>query len=258
MIQEELIKLYESNQKKIDMCIKYLNDTRIDGTLNINTTRSRPQFVHNAKSGRHFLNSTNPLIKLLAQKDYCERALKLAEQENKWIEKVLKSAPTQAIKDIYLNDPIRRSLITPFELNDEEYIKHWLDEPYQGKGIGIEQNQFDTERGEKVRSKSEALIANKLYQLGIPYKYECPLSLKSYGVVYPDFTILNTIERKEYIYEHFGMMDDPLYEKKTISKINTYEQNGFVIGKNLIVSFEDKNNPLNLRLLENKLRAFFL
>lgn len=53
------------------------------------------------------------------------------------------------------------------------------------------------ETDERVRSKSEVIIADILNQEGIPYRYECPLQLKGWGKVYPDFTVLSERERPE-------------------------------------------------------------
>ena len=47
-----------------------------------------------------------------------------------------------------------------------------------------------TERGERVRSKSEKIIADKLFLQNIPYHYERPIYLKGFGMVYPDFCCL--------------------------------------------------------------------
>ena len=46
-----------------------------------------------------------------------------------------------------------------------------------------------TERGDLVRSKSELVIADKLFSRGIDYVYEQPLDLGGGRVRYPDFTI---------------------------------------------------------------------
>ena len=51
-----------------------------------------------------------------------------------------------------------------------------------------------TNNGEIVRSKSEKIIADLLFMLGIPYVYECPLDTPG-GTIYPDFTILDISTR---------------------------------------------------------------
>lgn len=257
VIAKQLNDRYSANEKIIGKCERIFDGFSYEGTLIINKSRKNPQFLHNTYSGREFLSSNDPLIPILAQKDYCERAIKIAQAENKWIERTLKSMPTESVKNIYADDPIRRSLITPVELTDEEYVNQWLARPFVGKPISPDQQQFQTERGDIVRSKSEVLIANQLFHLGIPYRYECPVNLKTFGIVYPDFMLLNTKTRKEYIYEHLGMMDDPHYVENAMKKIRAYEQNGIYIGDKLIVTMETSVTPLNTKVLENMLIGIF-
>ena len=62
--------------------------------------------------------------------------------------------------------------------------------------------KYSTEKGELVRSKSELLIADMYYSLGIPYKYEAGVKLRGGIVRYPDFTLLRVRDRKEFYHEH--------------------------------------------------------
>lgn len=114
-----------------------------------------------------------------------------------------------------------------------------------------------TERGECVRSKSGKIIADKLYSLGIPYRYECPPLLEDNIKIYPDFTILKMPAREEVYLEHFGMMDDVNYVDTTIYKLNTYEKNGIYIGVNLFITYETSTKPLNTRALDKIVREIF-
>lgn len=52
------------------------------------------------------------------------------------------------------------------------------------------------------------------------------------------------------VWEHLGMMDDPNYVDMAIKKINTYEQNDILLGKNLILTYETKKNPLNSKTIK--------
>ena len=94
------------------------------------------------------------------------------------------------------------------------------------------------------------IIADFLQREGIPYRYECPLNLKGFGTIYPDFMVLNVRQQKEMYWEHFGMMDEPEYSEKAIQKIMTYEQHGYFQGENLILTYETKRNPLNQKILK--------
>ena len=42
------------------------------------------------------------------------------------------------------------------------------------------------QKNERVRSKSEKIIADMLYHKNIPYKYECPINLKAVSYTHLD------------------------------------------------------------------------
>ena len=109
-----------------------------------------------------------------------------------------------------------------------------------------------------MRSKSEKMLADKLFAMGIPYRYEYPVQLKGYGTVYPDFTLLNVRKRKEFYLEHFGIMDDPEYSEKAIKKLEDYAKNKIYIGKNLLVTFETRHKPLEMKVVEQMIKEFIL
>lgn len=85
-----------------------------------------------------------------------------------------------------------------------------------------------TERGEKVRSKSEVIIANHLYQKEkaskIEYSYEVKYEGKNGDFKLPDFTI--TKGGKKYLLEHLGMLSNENYKNKWEEKKKWYEDNG--------------------------------
>ena len=142
-------------------------------------------------------------------------------------------------------------------LSDEEFVKQWSSIPYKGKEFMDEEKEILTERGERVRSKSEKIIADKLYMLGIPYRYEYPLLLKNNVKIYPDFTILKMPEREEVYLEHFGMMDDIDYVNKAFYKITTFEKNGIYLGVKLFITYETSRTPLNTKNLHGMIREVF-
>ena len=125
---------------------------------------------------------------------------------------------------------------------------------YVGNTFYKEGLRYETEQGERVRSKSEKIIADKLHAMGIPYRYEYPVYLSGYETVYPDFMLLKTKTREEILFEHFGLMDDPDYCENAISKLQKYSQNGYFLGKNLIVTFELPKVPLDMNVLEQMLK----
>ena len=137
------------------------------------------------------------LVSQLAQKNYLERVLKSSTQEAAILERTLKQYPETVAEDIYekLSED-RKSLIKPIVTPIEQFVKEWQEKPYVQKPIKEGVPFYTTLRGEKVRSKSEQIIADRLYIRGIPYKYECPLRVGN-KIIHPDFTILRRSDRKE-------------------------------------------------------------
>lgn len=93
-----------------------------------------------------------------------------------------------------------------------------------------------TMKGELVRSKSEVIIANMLFQAGIDYEYEKELDLGEDGIRIPDFTIEDSESGTLFYWEHCGMLGDAGYNRHWQEKKAIYEKHGIIEGKNLIVS----------------------
>lgn len=138
-----------------------------------------------------------------------------------------------------------RKRITPFVIDDETYTEKWLAEPYEGLAFQEDDTtSFMTEKGERVRSKSEVMIANTLYKYGIPYKYEFPVMLNNGRTAYPDFTVLLPKKRKMVYWEHLGKMGDYDYVARNLRKLDDYKKVGIHLGVNLIVTYENSATPL--------------
>ena len=117
---------------------------------------------------------------------------------------------------------------------------------------------FSTARGEKVRSKSEVIIADTLFRMGIPYIYEKPYYYDGNKSFDPDFTVLNVRRRKEIYIEHFGKMDSAGYRTKFFWKMKTFGQIGIVQGENLVMTFEDKDHPFDIADYINDIKRMCL
>lgn len=104
-----------------------------------------------------------------------------------------------------------------------------------------------TSQGDYVRSKSEVIIANELYNHQISYVYEKPLSLEGCRYpLHPDFTIC-TPGGKTVYWEHCGLMDNEDYRSKWNWRKQMYERSGISEwNKNLIVTYESKNSEFSV------------
>ena len=237
--------------------------TALPGRLRIADGTRKPRYYHVSdtgyKSRRYLKRSERETAVLLAQKDYDRRVVKSAEAELKILNKLIDSYELGTAEDIYGKlQPARRALVTPILLPDEEFAKNWLAQPYEGLGFEEGAPEYYAESGLRVRSKSEIGIANKYDEFEIPMLFERPIKLKGWKTVYPDFTLLNVRLRKEFIHEHLGKMDDPEYLMENIAKINAYMKNGYFPGKNLILTFETKSQPFDLRIMDLIINQYLL
>jgi hypothetical protein len=97
-----------------------------------------------------------------------------------------------------------------------------------------------TEKGHMVRSKSELVIANKLFQLGIPYGYELPFQIPSLGKrFWPDFRFTDP-SGDTILWEHLGMLHKDEYRESWERKLKIYKENGFVEEENLFTTRDDE------------------
>jgi hypothetical protein len=209
--------------------------------------------------GTYIKKKDEILIAALAQKDYARCVARKSAEQLKIITGFLKKFEPGSVEQIYA-DLIeeRKQFVDPIVMPADAYAEKWKSLPYEGKAFFDSDPEIYTEKGERVRSKSEKIIADKLTLMGIPYKYECPLNLRGLGKVYPDFTVLNVRTRKEFYWEHLGMMDQPDYCKSALSKVEIYEKNGLMPGKELLLTHETKGHPIQTGIVENMIKSFLL
>ena len=235
-----------------------------NGMIHIVHTKKRVSFYLRMdapdKSGRYLPQSDASLIRRYVQKAYDTKIFDLVGKEITSLRRFLKSSGpiSDQIRRRYSDQPEKvREYLVPIDLTDEDYARTWMGQPYTGKAVSPETPCYETERKERVRSKSELNIANALARHNIPYKYECPLVMHDGRTVYPDFTVLDIRNRKVFYWEHRGMMDDPEYADRSVSRIKAYLRNGIVIGKDLIITEETSSSPLGTNEIEVVIRRFF-
>ena len=116
-------------------------------------------------------------------------------------------------------------------------VTKWSESDYQKHPYPPEDGYHVTKNGVKVRSKSELLIATELENQNIPYRYEAVRMVEN-KKKYPDFTICNPFNGKIILWEHFGALHLPDYEKKMNEKMDAYLRNSYVPNDTLVYTFE--------------------
>ncbi|SFP98748.1 hypothetical protein SAMN04487928_11448 [Butyrivibrio proteoclasticus] len=247
--------------------IKHILDERLqdvpEGRLRISSTGKYTQYYlctsNNSRNGNYMPKEKQSDIRALAQKAYDKKLKKLIDKRVKQFQQIANDYADDEIDAIYAHlTPRRKELVVPIQATYEQLVKKWKSIPYEGKAFKEGMVEIYTKKGERVRSKSEKILADMFYDRGIEYKYECPLYLKGYGVVYPDFTFLSKKTNEELYWEHEGRMDDPAYVDKAIRKIDVYAKNGILSGERLILTYESSKYSLNLSIVEKLINTYLL
>lgn len=256
------------------------------GRIRISQNGGHPEYYlvteRGSLRGKYLPHSQKTLARQLAQKDYDARLIKLLQNEISALQIYLKQTDQgRAISELYDSlCPARRALITAVTLTDEQYAAHWQEVSWTGRPFAPDAPYICTARGERVRSKSEVIIADTLFRHKIPYRYEFPLTLRrsseapfhsdfdklnhrnsgsgSSITLYPDFLCLNTRTRTEFYWEHFGLMDSTEYSNNAAGKLRLYTENGLLPGRNLIITMETQTEPPSIKALEKLIEEFLL
>lgn len=210
------------------------------------------------RNGRFLRKNELDEAKKLAQKEYDQKILKTLISRKKSIQTMLNSIMHDDVLKAFSSlPPAKRLLVKPYILPDDEFVKKWYQEHPGEQNFFLSDSTYTSEKGETVRSKTEKMIADKLYYKGIPYVYEPALRLKNGIIKYPDFLVLNVRTRKEYYYEHMGKMGNEEYVKKQMEKLDLYEQNNIYLGDNLLITIECKEKGINMRQVDSIIERYF-
>ena len=200
------------------------------------------------------------IVAALAQKNYYSSVKPLVQKQLKELKQFVNKYPKENLEEIYEALSVeRKRFVKPLQVSVKQKIIQWEAEVYEKNTKYSENLKFETDQGELVRSKSEVIIANLLYQNQnhILYKYERPLEMTIEGrskIVYPDFTILSKRTGKIIYWEHAGRMDAPYYVNDFVKKMNTYVTNGLLPGKDVILTYETQNNPLEISAVKRMIK----
>ena len=233
--------------------------TAPDGHLRISKDKNKIRYYHCTEDNRgiYIPKSDKYLPQRLAQKTYNLSVIKKAEARLMQIKKITKYYSDDEIEELFTSlHADRQALVTPVEPTWKQLLDEWYAEEYQGKEFQEGTAVILTEKGERVRSKSEKILADLFYKRNIPYKYEKPLYLKGYGTVYPDFTFVSKKLGQEIYWEHEGMMDKPEYARTAVRKIESYQKNGIYPGERVILTFETEKSILNSNNIDELIKKY--
>lgn len=141
------------------------------GSLVLSKSNGVTQYYHKTESaqkkGKYISSRNKKIIAALAQKDYDLRFLELIKKQKKQIDKAIKLLPDKDLTTIYSNlSEGRKNYVKPYVLSDEQYVEKWSGMQYIGKFFFGDTPEIMTERGERVRSKSEKILSRTFWDDG--------------------------------------------------------------------------------------------
>lgn len=258
---DELMRVLDQRRGKLSEMIAKIEmkvPNYPEGRLRIANGRKQLRYYRVDSStdrlGQYIPKSDIAQVKLLAQKGYDKEFLKVAKRELAAMEECLEQITKYNSAEVFQNmSKYRKKLVVPRRITNELYAKRWEQKSYNQSDYMPDNKKYTTRKGDLVRSKSEILIADMLYELKIPYRYEQSIVLRDGTIFNPDFTLLDIYTREEVYWEHFGMMDDDTYMNDALYKINKYRENGIGSSNNLIATFESMNNPFDPQTIRKML-----
>ena len=265
LLLEKRLKQLETTLSKINQETNYqLNDH-----LRIHQKGKYVEYYQLCKDrtnyGNYILLKDSKAAARLAQNDYNKKVIRLLQKEINAIKFYFIRSKATALLKLYTKmPPSRQKLITPVTLSREQYSEQWLAVSWQGLPFTENIPEFYSSTGVRVRSKSEVLIADALTRHKIPYRYEYTLQLKksqnkkSPVILHPDFMCLNIRTRKEFYWEHLGLMDSPEYAKNAAGKLRLFTENGIFPGRNLIVTMETQTEPLSTQTIDMTIKEYLI
>ena len=260
------------------MNIRTLTEERIDQIANrINELQrccnpSENKFIHCKKHGntayfylRHNGSETyipiddTKTLRSAARNSYAKTVIPVLQKDLKALENLLHKYSWK--NELFIADRLDPDIIRlcgkGFS-SRRTYIENWSNQTWEENPDLGDIPDRPTIKGHIVRSKSEEFIDNALYHHGLSFFYEKPLYLDEASFpLFPDFTILHPETLTEIYWEHFGLMDDPLYADRNCKKIKQYMRNDIYPGERLICTFETRNHPLSSVDVEMIIKKYF-
>lgn len=264
IIKEVLLTLYERillEHKNLGNKIKSLQEqlsTLPNGKLVCTRNNGYYKwYLSDGKSLTYIPKSQRPLAEQLALKKFLSLELEDAIHEKAALEFYLRHHDNNSGKaQKFLTEiPGFQTLLASHFNPQDQNLSDWMHTPYERNKNHLEQLTHQTGFGYAVRSKSELLIDYALHVNNIPFRYEAALTLDS-ATLFPDFTIKHPKTEQLIYWEHFGLMDDPVYYKNAFSKLNLYVSHGIIPNINLITTYETKDFPLDTKQINDMINLY--
>lgn len=245
--------MYNIMQKRRQYLVSEISECRrkLSGAPSGNLVCSRnggyvKWYVHDKNGTNYLPKRERNLAEALAIKRVEEKRLNLLIKELKSVDDYLSTCVSdEELLNIFYTEAIPDISLFPLLSKYKDDEMNWMKESFSNCTFYPENLILKCLSGNRVRSKSEMIIDTELYNLGIPFRYECELIIGG-KVFFPDFTIFKSRTKEIRYWEHMGMMDNPEYIHRNCKKMEDYSLNGIYPGVNLYITYETDETPIDI------------
>ena len=166
-----------------------------------------------------------------------------------------KKALLQQLRSLQIDIPLLKKLLNTYQpiIPLENDWHNFAAE----QNTGWKQDKKHLYQGVYYRSKSETLIASILTSYQFRFKYEVEYTVNGFKY-YPDFLIERPRDKKIFLWEHFGKIDDEEYVRKIFFKLQDYHNAGINLWDNLIITFDLADGSLNADYIDRIIKLYLL
>ena len=235
-----------------------------DGYLSINKKAPANYYIwqipvtgRRKKLYRKGITSDPEMISKLLRKRYLKGATEKLEKDIALIEKILKGY------EEFDEESVMRAYVSKHpDVNDKIFsgtsnFDEWAADYRKPVDFYEEGLKSTSASGDRMRSKGELIIASRLDLFKVPYRYEAPINHPDVTRI-PDFTIKRPRDNKIIYWEHLGMMKNAGYRHGNFRKLQEYEDIGVTPWSNLILTYDQEDGGLDVRIIDGLIQGWLI
>lgn len=190
--------------------------------------------------------------KYLSWKKNGDLIKKLLDRQNA-LEKVKMTEENIAALEVFLKSYHFHAELFSESEREEILLRGKRHFPVSQNPFNREELLHDTGLGFFTRSKSEAIIARRLYAHGLYFEYEKRLRIKGKGghwkTIYPDFTIWLDDGRVIYL-EHAGKCQDEGYMERFKNRLMDYHAADLLVSRDLFITVDGPKGDIDVSAID--------
>lgn len=257
--QKQLRTVYNRRRERVKDMSEY--------RLKISHSRGRKYFScwKKGESKRYLGKRDFPLVRKIQELHLCEKMLELIDENINLLDNL------KATFHVLNAENVRRAMPSTYvpedleaQFQDRSFPIRWKKQMEKIKkahsSYRPEELTVATRDGTKVRSRAEAMLYDLFTAMGLVVIYEFPIKIGN-RILVPDFLILHPKTMRVYVWEHLGMWFhrdySRRYRERFCEKTEEYAKIGFVMGLNLIASYEKPHGGIDMSIMQELCRCYF-